>query len=89
MDSLYEAEKSKLIYALRELKRDLQTEANFADSALENCEKERYVEACAALRKIELYPKWRQERKLEIFAKRYFPKLWGDIEKCMSPDKQN
>lgn len=89
MDSLYKAEKSKLIYALRELKRDLQTDANFADIALSYCEKDKYFEAFAALRGVAIYPKSRQERKMEIFLKRYFPEEWGAIEKCMSPDKQN
>lgn len=89
MDSFYKAEKSKLISALCELKRDLQTEANFADIALAHCEKDKYFEAFAALKGIMFYPKWREERKLEIFLKRYFPEVWGDIEKCMSPDKQN
>lgn len=89
MDSFYKAEKSKLIYALHELKRDLQTETEFAENALEFCRKEKYFEAFVALSRVTFFPKWRQERKIEIFCKRYFPEVWGDIEKWMSPGKQN
>lgn len=88
MDNLYEAEKSKLIRAMRELKRDLQTEANFADIALAHCEKEKFFEAFAALRGVSWFPKYQQERKMEIFLKRYFPEIWGEIEKYMYPGKK-